>query len=125
MLTLGAASSGFPLDPCGGNLVSNLNRSSDNDRSNALFIEKLAYMTADEDLFIAQLRSREEAYGDDYPYACNPENTPGHYNSNSFAMGLLKVVGLPNPQTPFRAPPAYIQSVYPGLLTPLPASAFQ
>ena len=119
--TLGAGSDSTDTNlDCAGTLVSGVNRTNDYLVPPWDALEKLAHSHSREDALIQSLLNKQAAYQNDLPYACRPEANPGFFNSNSFARGLLKAVGLPEPRLPSRFPGLFL-----GWLSPLPLSKFQ
>lgn len=111
--TLGAEGVGwFQNNPI---LVSDINRTTDLDRSNNLFptvITPPAGMSDDD--FIIALFFADSRYGDNLPYNLFP--TFGKYNSNSYASGLLRsIIGAMPPQPPNT----------PGFTNPVPQHHFR
>jgi hypothetical protein len=100
--TIGAGST----DGCDGTLVSALNRLADWSLP-GFKVEKLRYGPEMEDTIIARFFQRDEAYADNLPYACFPANNPGEYNSNSFAIGLIRASDTPVPGFPWQTPEAW------------------
>jgi hypothetical protein len=115
-LTIGAESSS---NDCGGDLVSDLNRSSDLNPDIAIYRERLSYPLGQEDEIIRGLLSADANYTDDLPYACRPSFNDLSYNSNSYSHGMLDVVGIAPPLPPFLLP--YLHW---GWRKPVPAEEF-
>ncbi len=119
--TIGAGAAGGDSSlGCDGTLYSDVNR--ENDYSVAPWdpLESLPYTYSSEVAVIETILAHDAAYGDDLPYACRPEQNPGFYNSNSYAHGLIEPAHLPPPGLPARIP-----TLFPGWLTPVPATKFQ
>ncbi len=117
-MTFGAGTaSGDSSFTCTGTLTKGINREKDVNASprnlEQLPVDILTELRLINDLYVAF-----DAYGDDLPYACVPERHEGHYNSNSFASGLLRRVQAPLPLFPLRG------TTVPGWAVPVPPHKF-
>ena len=118
-MTIGAGTAeGDASVTCSGTLTKGINRSRDVDADPTNF-ERLALNSLDELRLINDLFVHFAGYKDDLPYACLPEMSPGKYNSNSFASGILRRVGAPLPLFPLRG------TTVPGWATPVPPNKFE
>jgi hypothetical protein len=103
---------------CSGVLTSDFNRQMDVQREARAF-ERLRYANAAENLVIAELIAANRSYADHLRYECFPDVGENEYNSNSYAAGILKLIGLPYPKFP-----AIGQWMYPGWSKAVPSSEF-
>jgi hypothetical protein len=95
----------------GGNLIAGVNRKTDADLTNKVIEFKLNIGARDENKVIYGLFKTTEAYKNNVPYKINPRPFTAGYNSNSFAAGLMRAVGL--------VPPTIRMNV-PGYTKPVP-----
>jgi len=91
--TFGAGPGASDAGACSGTLTSERNRTNDAG-AYAWRLEKLQYSPFLEDQLIQSLWLADLTYPDALAYACFPENNPGYYNSNSYAIGLIDAVGI-------------------------------
>ena len=119
--TFGAGPVGGDTDSnCGGTLVGGLNRATDVTIAPYDPLESIPHNAVAGDTIIQQLFNRFNAYQNNLPYACFPENNDGFYNSNSYAAGLLNAVALRVVGLPTRVP-----ELFPGVRKPVPSDKFQ
>lgn len=116
--TFGAGPGSSDAGACSGTLVSDLNRTNDVE-AYAWRLEKLQYSPFLEDQLVDSLLLADLIYPDSLPYACFPENDPGYYNSNSYAIGLIDAVGIPHPSFPYT-----FSLLFPGARKPVPRNYF-
>lgn len=103
---------------CIGILAKGYNRPNDVRKPETQPLTQLPVDVRLETILIGSLMNRFDAYADDLPYHCFPEEHPGLYNSNSFAHGLLHAASVSHSE----APPT--RRSIPGWLSPVPQTAF-
>jgi hypothetical protein len=117
-MTIGAGTAeGDTSFTCSGTLTKGINRQRDVEAT-ATTLEQLPVGIFEETRLINDLYVYFDGYQNDLPYACIPEMNPGHYNSNSFASGILRRAQAPLPQFPTRG------VTVPGWPTPVPPERF-
>jgi hypothetical protein len=97
-----------------------LNRESDVDPTLLIYRERLQYALNDEEAIVGGLLQADGNYRDELVYGCFPLATNDKYNSNSYTHGLLNIVGLPSPITPYLLP-----FVHTGWGKPAPSTEFE
>lgn len=99
---------------CNGILTKGFNRRSDVTKLPAQPMTALPVDLAIQPILINSLISRVDAFANNLAYHCFPEERPGHYNSNSFAHGLLHAASVAHDESPptLRRIPGWITPVF-------------
>ena len=84
-------------------MVAGVNRPTDVELSDKISV-KVDLGGRDENKVISALFATTAAYKNDKPYDLNPKASSGGYNSNSFASGLMRAVGLVPPTLRINTP---------------------